>query len=98
MHRLFSKDQMPTVLQNPPTNMIIQTGLQNPVPIPVVIGNLPFQDLLPSYRELSTTCYSDDFREVLAGEERFEGGGVGDLGRLCSFRVGGHLLRDVAGF
>ena len=67
--------------------MILQTRLSDPVPVPVVVRNRPFSDLLPSQGELSTTGYADDVGEVFAWEERFEGGGVGDLGRFGGFGI-----------
>jgi len=62
--------------------MIFQCGLHDPLPIPLVVSKRPFSDLLPGQGELGTAGYSDDIGDWLAGEELFEGGGVGDF---CCF-------------
>jgi hypothetical protein len=61
--------------------------VHNPVPVPVVVRNRPFADLLPRQSELGTACDADDVREVFAGEQGFESGGIGDLGRFGGFGV-----------
>lgn len=90
---------MPRILQNPPTNTVMQRRIPQPVPVPYIVLPRAFEDLPPRQRKLRTAVYTNLLRDGHVGEELGEGVGVRGLGvcALVAGLEGGFEFRDRFG-